>query len=66
VLRNCVDWHLNATLLPAAAWYLSILLCAVFPRAARKNRTQMKYEVPHERKEPVLDAQQKTYVIKRA
>src|SRR5215207_8576118 len=31
---------------PAAAWYLPIVLCAVFPRAARKNRTQLKWNVP--------------------
>src|SRR5690349_2171769 len=28
--------------LPAAARYLPIVLCAVFPRYARKNRTQLK------------------------
>src|SRR5688500_1109884 len=31
---------------PAAAWYVSIILCAVFPRCARKNCTQLKRKVP--------------------
>ena len=30
--------------LPAAAWYFPIALCAVFPRYARKHRTPLKME----------------------
>ena len=30
--------------LPAAAWYFPIYLCAVFPRYARKNRTPLNME----------------------
>jgi hypothetical protein len=39
-LRSCVILHHNASFSPAAAWYVAIFLCAVFPgRRAQKPHT---------------------------